>query len=408
MAKALESPEPRLSETENIIQEYRERLEQALKTEKAKLKERAEQDCAQIVARASEESNAIVVAAREGAEQILKEARARADEEASGKFAQAQQKAEQLIRDADRLAEEKAKEKTKGEVQKLLTKAREEADRTVAQAKKEAKTEADRILASTKEEAEQAAREARARAYADAQQESSKIINDTRERVAQIVTEIMSSGKAQVKSHFARLAAETKVKLEGEVSKLLAQATRNIEEITVESEKSVQAELKYLATVVAEVEKSLQPAGDVPGKENLGRPSPVTCETASQETPTSEKAEATSLLKDNKKNMPAEDTDSRIYRGNLNLEVSPPYSRVQLNSVLEYLSRVPGLKVLSAGGYLEEDRCVMTYYISLGQPTPLLKILRAMPQVGEVIPHGENVAIAMKAADSVAGPPAKK
>jgi hypothetical protein len=88
--------------------------------------------------------------------------------------------------------------------------------------------------------------------------------------------------------------------------------------------------------------------------------------------------------------------ETGLYKGNLNIEVSPPYEKEQLNSMLEYLARVPGLKVLSAGGYLDKDRCVMTYHVDVAQPTPLLKVLRAVPHVGEVTQHGEKFGLTMK------------
>jgi F0F1-type ATP synthase membrane subunit b/b' len=392
MTKIFESPEHKVSEAESIIQEYRAKLEKALKIENDKLKERAEQDSTQILAKASEESKAIIESSRREAEQILKEARDRADEESSKKFARAQQESERIIREADRLADEKAKEKTKNEVQRILAKTREETDKAIAQAKKDAKVESDKIIGKSKEEAEQIAREARERASNEARQESARILSDTQEKASQIVAEILSHGTEQVKSQFTRIVSEAKDKLESEIAPLVTEMTKSIEQVMGETEKSVQAELKYLATVIAEVERQLKPDIDKPEKESAVSLNKITKEDVA---PFASPARAEVDVRG--KSTPVEVMDNPgLYKGNLNIEVSPPYDREQLNAMLEHLAQVPGLKVLSAGGYLDKDKCVMTYCVDVAQPAPLLKILRAMPQVDEVSQRGEKVGITMK------------
>ena len=93
-----------------------------------------------------------------------------------------------------------------------------------------------------------------------------------------------------------------------------------------------------------------------------------------------------------------ERNDTRLYKGDLNLKVTPPFDRAQLERVQECLARVPSLKVLSKGGYAKGDEWVMMYTVDLKQPMPILKILKAMPPVGDVAEHEGNVAITLKSA----------
>lgn len=381
MVKMMATPEQqKTNEAENIFLEYREKLAQALKVENDKLREMAEQDSVQIIARASEEAGSVVATARQEAEKLLKEARNLADAECAGKFAQAQRKTEQLVRDAERMAEDRAKEKTRIETQRLLAKAKDEADKAGAQALKEAETQSARIMAKSKEESAQLVREAREKAYAEARQTSAQIINDTRERASQIVAEIISTGKVQVKKQFGLIASETRGKLENEVTRLLGQTIKSFEQITGEAEASVQAELKYLVGVIAQVEKALVPASGVPDKKNVESLPQATGETVTAPA-ASGKTEA---------------DGSPLYNGSLNVEVAPPYNQMQLDSLLESLGQIPGIRVLSGGGYLEGEKCVKTYHVDLGQPLPLLKLLRELPQVANVVQNRGDVAITMK------------
>ena len=78
--KIAETPAPKADNTGSIIQEYSEKIAQALHTEAASLKERLEHDSSNMVTRAKEESEAILGAARQEAQEITDTARKRADE----------------------------------------------------------------------------------------------------------------------------------------------------------------------------------------------------------------------------------------------------------------------------------------------------------------------------------------
>jgi F0F1-type ATP synthase membrane subunit b/b' len=62
-----ESLKPTINDMENIIQEYRERINQALEIEIDKLKEKAERESNQLIAKAREEAGKLITQAREEA-----------------------------------------------------------------------------------------------------------------------------------------------------------------------------------------------------------------------------------------------------------------------------------------------------------------------------------------------------
>ncbi len=82
MVEGKVSPEPIIAETENIIQESRERIRKALELESNRLKEKAERDSAQIIAEAKKEADKTVAHAREEAKAESERIIAKAKEEA--------------------------------------------------------------------------------------------------------------------------------------------------------------------------------------------------------------------------------------------------------------------------------------------------------------------------------------
>lgn len=393
-----EPPEPKASGADTLIQEYRERIAQALETEKNGLRAQAEKYSSQIIARAEEQSVAMVAAAREEAQQIIAASRRQAAEDSSKRIADAQQEAERLVKEAERRAEDKAREKTKTEAQRIITKAQEEASKTLEQARQEAKTESDKITADSRREAARVVADARESAYAEARQETERVVFETGEKTADAMIEVIERGREQAKSEFARVASGAKSKAEGEITRLLNQVTKSLEQIIGETEGSIEADFDDLAAIVAETRERLQPDPDASGMQ----PSPSAKDAADAPAPASPASRKTriALPIGDRKRAPAKDKgEPRLYNGCLNLAVSPPFDRMQLRSIQSGLAQVPGLRILSTGGYTEGEQGMMKYTIDLEQPTPLLEILRAMPAVGDVASQKGDVAITLKTDD---------
>jgi hypothetical protein len=112
MTRVQESQESRTSAMDSILQEYREKLNQALELESNELKEKAEQDSSQIISGAREEAAEIVAEAKKEARaeamKIISEAKKEAEliiTESNEKAAEARQELVRVAAELRRLAE---------------------------------------------------------------------------------------------------------------------------------------------------------------------------------------------------------------------------------------------------------------------------------------------------------------
>jgi F0F1-type ATP synthase membrane subunit b/b' len=270
------------------------------------------------------------------------------------------------IRQALEADNSKLKEKAERESSQIIARAKEEADKTLAEAKQEARVESERIIAKAKEE------------VAEARLESVRVITETKDKANQIIAEVIERGTAQAQSEFARAGSEAKDK----ISRLLAQVSKSAEQITIETEANIGAELERLAVIMAEAQTKLQPLSETPNiefKADLERP---TEETPSPKERPSEKKEPSTLPVGDKKSPQLKAGDeAKLFKGRLKVEIVPRFGREQLEGVPQWLPRLPNLKVISTGGYAGATSWITTCEIDLSQSTPLLKILKAVPQV---------------------------
>jgi F0F1-type ATP synthase membrane subunit b/b' len=172
MIKVQESLEPVVSETENIIQEYRDKIRQALEIESGKLKERAERDSSQILTRAKDEAAKVVSQARQDAKAESERLLATANEEA-----------EQITRES-----------------------REEAS--------EARQESARVLSEAREKASQIGAEVIERSTKQAQSEFAKAASEARSKVSRLLTQVSASVE--------KIIDETETNLNAELERLAA------------------------------------------------------------------------------------------------------------------------------------------------------------------------------------------
>jgi hypothetical protein len=160
MVKIPESLEPKAGEMESIIQEYKLKIAQALEIERNKLKERAETDSSQIIARAREaadrslaqarqeaqaEADRIIARAREKAEQIARESREKYSAEARQESARVVSETAQIINEA---------------IQRSMTQVKSEFDRAGAKARSRLEREMSRLLTEVNKSVEQTIDEA--------------------------------------------------------------------------------------------------------------------------------------------------------------------------------------------------------------------------------------------------------
>jgi cell division septum initiation protein DivIVA len=133
MARVEENLESMVSETENAIQEYREKIRQALEKDSNKLKERAERDSVQIIARAHDEADQILRKAREEA--------AASQQESARVISETKEKASQIIKEVI----ERGTTQTQRELAQAASEARSKTAQLLAQVNKNV----DQIIAET-------------------------------------------------------------------------------------------------------------------------------------------------------------------------------------------------------------------------------------------------------------------
>ena len=171
MGKVQDTLEPVVSETENIIQEYQDRIKKALEVESHKMKERAEHDSNQILTRAKDDATKLVAQARQSAA---------------------------------------------AESERILAKAGEEAERTTRESREEASEESARILDEAKRKASQLVMEVVEYGTKQAQSEFARAASEARNKTSRLLTqvsttveEIIAEAEASLKAELERLASVT-------------------------------------------------------------------------------------------------------------------------------------------------------------------------------------------------------
>ena len=87
---------------------------------------------------------------------------------------------------------------------------------------------------------------------------------------------------------------------------------------------------------------------------------------------------------------------ARLFQGRLRVEIIPPFGRDHMESLPEWLAQLPGLKVISTGGYPGRNRWVTSFLIDLKQPAPLLKIIEDAPHVESVAERDGSLVIELR------------
>lgn len=252
------------------------------------------------------------------------------------------------------------------------------------QLKEKAEQESVRIIARAKEEAAQIAGESR--------EKSAHVIDDTKNRAAQIITAIIENGMAPAQAEINRTAAEAKTR----ISQLLDQVSQSLEQIALEAEAQIKAEHDRLAALVTETETRLSSLNEMPYPEISVGPATITPEVASEVKVNQEPRSADTAVNETP-SAPREKTqDARLYQECLTLEVVSPFGQEHQGGIPERLSRFNGLKIRSTSVYSRANRRITKYTLDLEQPLPLLKVLKAMPQVREITELKDNIVVVLK------------
>jgi tetratricopeptide (TPR) repeat protein len=251
MAKTLELPELRASETGSIIQESLEKVAHALEIERNKLRELAEQDSSQIIARAREEADKIIAQARQDAKV-----------ESDKLIAKLKQEAEKIIKESC----EKASIEARQESARIIHETREKTAQIFTEVIERGITQAKSKFVG-----------AASKARSGLESEKSKLLTVTKS-IEQIIDETETNIQAGIE-YLTNVITETERKLQilNEVphsetvasSQQVSEKAISIEKIIDETETNLQAGIKQLTTVITENERTPQISNEVPHSETV-------------------------------------------------------------------------------------------------------------------------------------------
>lgn len=237
------------SESEILIEEFRQKVATSLNKERERFNDAAEKEAKSILNKAKQDCAKITSDAEEESKQIINSAAEQAEKDADILIAQAQIKAEQIIKNAEESNHKDAREKTNQEVDFIISAARQEAKTISAKTLQQSKVEAKKILESAKNESILNAKQLRT----SAEKESRDLILAASEMKQKASTALIDGYKKAEES--ANLIVEKEVKsIKGHAEKvaqdilgnqrILTQKEKdfNIEVATVEAKRSAENE----------------------------------------------------------------------------------------------------------------------------------------------------------------------
>ena len=415
-----------VDELEKVLSQYRlgiaQALEKDLEKEKARLKELAENQAGQIIAGAQRESALITARAQQQADQTLAQARDQANGKVALLLAEAQQKADQILAAAEDRAKREARDRVQKELDRITKESKEEALKLVAAARQvseetagsiitEARKEADRLTrknmddarreveASAKTtlelkvkaerdieeirrraqmEADQITNEARENARKSDKKEVVGIIAEAKQKAEQIINDARTRAQKEREQVIASVITESRQRAELEAAQVLTEARQKAEKLIAEARFKVRAELEKSVMLAVGAQQKLGRAIELaqsemvlPGKNGNGRNHEAEAKIAAT-TP---------------------DDEEKSYKGRLELDILPPIDFNQIAALEKLLLQVPQLKIVGKGGSSAGNWAE----IEVVEPIPLLKILKRMPPVKEVVEHGSNIIVALRA-----------
>ncbi len=369
-------------ETENIFDEYKQRIKEALDKERDKLKEVAREEAARIVSRAGEEAADIIAKAKKEAEIVVENSRNELNVETNKIMREAHRKAEIITREADENARKKANEKTKGEITKILSATREESEKIIMMAQEAAKLESEEITAKARQEVSKIASEARAKALEETSKESARIINMAEQRAAQITANATRLSIEQGQKELDRILSEIQRRLVKDIFGILKDVPQKANLIIDECRSQLSNKSVDWTNLSAAMsgEPDVLMSASRPGS-RAGTPSSMDVwDTGAEKSNTS-----------SPKNTGSE--PPLLSEGLMNLEVNGNESAVQ-RTFIDLLRKLDGIKLMAASG--SYDNGGMRYTIFLKAALPIRQILFDIPVVDSISIQERNVSIRLK------------
>ncbi len=293
------------------------------------------------------------------------------------------------IRQALEAENNKLRLKAEEDASQITAKARQAAEQTLARAREEARAESESTIAGAKQEAEQTIADSRNEAE-KVRQESQKIIGEAGERAARTIKEVVQLGTEQA-AKFAQATSEERDK----TLRLLAEVSKTLEQTFAQTQARAAAELERLAGMIAESEETLASLNDLPAKpaeENRAKPSK---EDDEAKTPASSKKEPAAAAVSKRNAQEPGDGEGKLFRGRVKVEMVPGRDQRALEDVPEWLGHIPGVRILSKGGYKGANRWA-SYTLELDRPLPLLKVIKALAPVDDGLEQNSSITVKLK------------
>lgn len=367
MVKTPETFEDEVGETERLIREYRQVISQIIERETAKLREITLQEPNQTITKADEGSTTITTQAQHKAEQIVSQA----NKEAEKIITEAKCQAEQIVNDAEKRVKKEAKKKTQKEAERIIREAKDEMAKIVAAARQAAEKTAEGIAVESQKEANSLAQKLIEESRKEVEQ-SSKAAAELKEQAEHEVEEI-KRGTREEAERIINDARETAKKDGWEISvEIVAEAKRKAEQIVSEAMQAAEGE-----AAKQEPKSEVIPAGDTLAEE---------FKASSAEDVESEIGVA-----------PTDETDKKDYKGRLKLSIVPQVDFRQMATIENLLAKIPDLRLIGRGGSSDG---ISWAEVELGQPLPILMILKRMLPIKEVVTYRNNIIITLEAGQS--------
>jgi F0F1-type ATP synthase membrane subunit b/b' len=429
------------TEPERLLEDFRIKLIHSLRREMEKMEEIANKDAKLILTKAYQESAEITSKAQEESKRILSQSREKSEKEATGIVSSAQDRAVQIVNNAEEIIRKDAKERTRKEVETIIRNAKDEAvkqaTRTLQTAKEEsaniitdarnratltahqivedAEKEAQEITREVKELKEKAAEElteAKKKSTAQLEQLMASTRKTYVEKAEKEAAEIVSQAKirAQKEREFilSNAVTESKTAAEAETAKIIQKAREEAEVIVSSAKDKVRSQIDESSRLMLEIQQRMQQVIGGSGFENnkiesgkfnadskdkkTAEPAPAVISPKQN----SSKNQDINRNAENNKSKPelvVYDEEKQTYQGKLRIDVAPPVDGEQLSLLEEHLSKTTGLHVIIKGGAEDGSAWVE---IEARNPSPLLDILREMPNVKDVVGCKSYIIVALK------------
>lgn len=414
-------PIPEVDETEQIFNEYRQGISQAIDKVRAKLLDQAKQEASDIVAKANDEATKIVSTAQHKVDTVLTQANSRAEqitkdtEEKIQKEAnkRTQQEVDRLIMEAKSQSERiitAAKQATEKIYREILDKAKKEADILTKKLTEDSKREADGLVKSAseiknaaeieanllkkkaEEEVRHAIQNAREEARKDVENKSVAIIEKARQEGEDILKNARNEAIKERDTLVAEFVEDATKLAELEKIKILSEAKSKAEYIVREIKSRLNSELEKssllingaqerLTDIIAEVSNQIT-------KDQFDIDTSVMVDVPVEEP----NADFTKEVQEKMLFARTKD-EERNFEGRLELTILAPIDVKQKKDFEKLLAEIPDLHLMGDGGSNDGGNWLE---IDLNQSIPLVSMLKQMPPVKKVASHGNNIIVALK------------